>query len=99
MQQQTQLIGDVTEDKETSNVSKERTFAEIDYADQRLAGFLYRPVKIFQTEWAVGDNLYDIFDPWTLYMTHPFIIKKVQNYRYFKAELCVKVMLNGNPFY
>lgn len=99
MQQTTQLLGDVTEDKETSHVSKERTFAEIDYADQRLAGFLYRPVKIFQTDWGVGDNLYDIFDPWTLYMTHPFIIKKVQNYRYFRAELCIKVMLNGNPFY
>jgi len=98
-EQITQFLDDQNDDTEILPTQTDHTMSEIVYSDQSLPGFLSRPVKIFSTDWAVGDNLYATFDPWSLYMSHPFVIKKIQNYRFFNAKLRVKVMINGNPFY
>ena len=65
-----------------------------------LEDFLTRPVKIYETTWAVGDALrvYGIY-PWQLYLRDPVIANKVNNYAFIQGKMHIKVLINGTQWH
>ena len=63
-----------------------------------LGAFLSRPVKIDEIDILTGTFLnYDI-NPWNLWSSDPFVATKLNNFAYFRGDLMIKVVVNGNPF-
>lgn len=67
--------------------------------DATLDNFFSRPVKIFEQDWGVGSPFAFNIDPWSLYFTNPRVINRIANYKLMRADLNVKVILNGNAFH
>jgi hypothetical protein len=67
--------------------------------DATLDNFFSRPLKIYDTEWAVGTSLFFRIDPWTLYFENQKVLDRLQNYKLMTADLHIKIMLNGNAFH
>jgi hypothetical protein len=69
--------------------------------DASLGEFLKRPTQIYQYRWlengAAGWK-FDIF-PWDLYFNTPAIKNKLQGFKLLRANLKLKVLVNGSPFY
>jgi len=68
-----------------------------------LANFLSRPIEISRFEWQVAASGGGGFtplriQPWREFLTNPAIRDKVHNYRLLRGKLCVKFVINGNPF-
>lgn len=68
-------------------------------ANAEINKFLKRPVEIYSYNWGLGGLVNDSFQPWFLYMNHPSIKKKLDNYYLFKGNLRVKFVINATPFY
>jgi hypothetical protein len=64
-----------------------------------LDKFLNRPVLIQSYSIPLGGFADQVFDPWFLFMNHPSIKKKLDNYYLFRGNLKIKVVLNASPFY
>jgi hypothetical protein len=64
-----------------------------------LTSFLKRPVRIYETTWAVGDFLRDDFYPWEAYLNTPSIRRKLENYLYISGSLKLQVFINGTQFH
>lgn len=79
--------------------SPDATFGVADSNDAHLENFFSRPIKIASYNWAVGANLFESFDPWTLFFTNPRVLNRIANYNLLRCRLCVKVVLNGNGFH
>lgn len=69
--------------------------------DVPLNEFFSRPIRIAEYEWDVNasPSFNQIFDPWTLYWENARVLEKIKNYYLLKCKLCVKILINGNPFY
>lgn len=63
-----------------------------------LASFFSRPVEITSGTWAIDGELDTVFNPWNLWAINPRICNRLNNYKFFDGELCVKLVINGNPF-
>lgn len=70
-----------------------------DMSDANLDTFFSRPVKIFHENWAIGAMPDYVIDPWNLYFANPRVINRLNNYALLRANLHIKVVLNGNSFY
>lgn len=81
----------------SSNSDPTRTQQDSDDAD--LGNFFSRPVKIHSEEWGTGTSLAFDIDPWNLYFTNPRVINRIANYKLLRADLHVKVVINGNGFH
>lgn len=69
-----------------------------DTDDATLENFFSRPVKISEEEWnTVNDLNYDV-NPWQLYFNNPRVINRLTNFNLLKANLRVKIVINGNGF-
>jgi len=64
-----------------------------------LKKFVTRPVEIYSYDWAIGGSTNATIQPWYLFMNHPSIKKKFDNYYLFKGNLKVKFVINATPFY
>jgi hypothetical protein len=53
--------------------------------DATLNNFFSRPVKIFQSEWAVNSSLFARFNPWELFWENPRNAEKIRNYYMLKC--------------
>lgn len=69
-----------------------------DSADADLGNFFSRPIKIYEEEWGTGNVLASDFDPWDLYFNNPRVINRIANFKLMRANLNVKVVINGNGF-
>lgn len=71
-----------------------------DVIETGLNKFLERPVKIFETQWAISDALrtYNIY-PWKLYLRDPVIADKVNNYAFIQGNMKIKVLINGTQWH
>jgi hypothetical protein len=69
-----------------------------DADDASLANFFSRPIKIAEEEWSTSANLNFDLDPWSLYFDNPRVANRLNNFSLLKANLKVKVVLNGNGF-
>lgn len=63
-----------------------------------IANFFSRPVEITSGTWAVDGELDVVFNPWNLWAVNARISNRLNNYKFFDGELCVKLVINGNPF-
>lgn len=68
-------------------------------SDASLATFLSRPIKIFTTQWTPSAQLFDSFNPWKEYFDDFNVLQKLNRFRNLRCNMCLKIMLNGNPFY
>jgi hypothetical protein len=65
-----------------------------------LSEFLSRPIKVHEHEWVSGDDGDILQIPiWQEYFNHPTVLPKLQNFARLRADLHVKIVLNGNRFY
>ncbi|APG78571.1 hypothetical protein 2 [Wenzhou picorna-like virus 5] len=69
-----------------------------DANDASLANFFSRPIKIAEEEWSTSANLNFDIDPWSLYFDNPRVSNRLTNFSLMKANLKVKVVINGNGF-
>jgi hypothetical protein len=67
--------------------------------DTPLDTFFSRPLKIHQQQWAVGGTLGFAINPWSLYFNNPRVINRIANYKLMRADLHIKILLNGNQFH
>jgi hypothetical protein len=69
-----------------------------DKNDATLANFFCRPVKIAEQEWSTSTDLNFDLNPWSLYFDNPRVANRLTNFSLLKANLRVKVVINGNGF-
>jgi hypothetical protein len=62
-----------------------------------LSNFFSRPVKIFERNWVT--TMDEIIYPWELWSSNPRVMNRLTNFRNFRGNLHVKVVINGNSFY
>lgn len=77
----------------TANVSMD--------TDLSLQQFMARPIRIASYTWdpSIVTPYYQSFDPWSLFFGNKRVINRINNYNNMQANLKVKIMINGNPFY
>lgn len=86
----------------TVSVSGERdpTFSQGIATDSQLPHFLSRPIRIYEGEWAVGTPLADVeLDPWNAYLTDYHVRQRIDHFKLLRANLNIKVVINGSPFH
>jgi hypothetical protein len=67
-------------------------------ADADLKTFLARPVRIGEYEWTGSSAFGFHIDPWALLLSNTRVQDKIKNYKYLRANMCVEILINGNPF-
>nr|UNY41994.1 MAG: polyprotein 2 [Picornavirales sp.] len=67
--------------------------------DASLQEFFSRPIRVATYSWVVGADLFQDFDPWTLYFQNLRVINRLSNYRLLRCKLHVRFTINGNGFY
>lgn len=67
--------------------------------DASLEDFFSRPLRIGSTDWNVGATLNASYYPWDLYFKNSQVVNRIANYKILSAEMCVKVLINGNAFH
>jgi hypothetical protein len=70
----------------------------MDTSDTTLENFFQRPLKIFDTGWGTGTNLFVSFNPWSLYFNNPRVINRITNFNLMRCKLHIKIVINGNGF-
>jgi len=68
-------------------------------ADLDLGKFFERPILIASINWGVGNILQSTIDPWVSYLNSPRVANRITNYKNLRAQLHLKFVINGNPFY
>lgn len=70
------------------------------YGDADLQDYLRRPVKILDTDWTVtAGSFQTVIDPWSLFISDSGVRKRIENYRLLQGKLCIRLAINGGPFY
>jgi hypothetical protein len=69
-----------------------------DSDDATLDSFFSRPIKIFEQDWGTSTTFYESFNPWSLYFENPRVINRITNYNLLRANLKIKIVINGNGF-
>jgi len=66
-----------------------------------LGEFLSRPVRIYTFTWNESDATGTSIDlqPWFLFFSNAFILKKLDNYAFIRCKLHLKFVINASPFY
>nr|QUS52748.1 hypothetical protein 2 [Mute swan feces associated picorna-like virus 28] len=67
--------------------------------DASLDEFFSRPIRIATYSWAVNADLFQTFNPWSLYLENKRVINRICNYRLMRCKLHVRFTINGNGFY
>lgn len=67
--------------------------------DASLGAWFSRPVQIADLQWDVDSNIFERFNPWTLFWENDRNIEKIKNFHLLQAKLHVKFLINGNAFY
>lgn len=70
-----------------------------DRNDDDLGNFFSRPIKIQSYSWAVGQTLFERFNPWQDYFENARVINRIANFGLMRATLHVKFVINGNGFH
>jgi len=81
------------------NPVSDKTFDDSGMSDYELSKFLSRPVRIASYTWTEGSTILQTLNPWHLYFNDTRIKKKIDNFGLLRANLHLKVVLNGSPFY
>ena len=68
-------------------------------SDSDLGNFLERPVRIQELSWAVGQSLFESFNPWVDFLSSPRVKEKIANYELLRMNLHVKFIISGTGFH
>lgn len=73
----------------------------LNHPDEGLGEFLSRPIFIHTNTWTPGQGAAETatLDPWTLFLGNKRVINRLNNFRNFRGDLKVRIMMNGNGFY
>lgn len=63
-----------------------------------IKDFFERPIQIATYLWT-DLSFSQFLNPWLLWSRNPRVSNRLNNYRNFRGNMCVKVMVNGNQFY
>lgn len=77
----------------------DKTRGVTDTNDTQLGNFLSRPIKIADYTWSTGGFLNATMNPWSLFFNNPRVENRLNNYNLVRANLHLKVVVNGNGFY
>jgi hypothetical protein len=64
-----------------------------------ISSFLERPVRIADYTWAVGQPLFQKFNPWRLWCEDARVKEKMSHYALLRTKLHVKVVISGTGFH
>lgn len=64
-----------------------------------LNDFFARPIKIATYTWDINNSIFQAFNPWQLFFENPRVINRITNYKNLKAELHVKITINGTSMH
>lgn len=64
-----------------------------------LGEFLARPKLVYRAVWAPESNLGFSINPWGIFMSSPEIVRKLENFAYFRGDMRIKVTVAGTPFH
>lgn len=70
-----------------------------DDPETSFESFFKRPVQIFGGTWPINGSLDQKMSPWTLWMRNARIANRLSNFRTFRGNLKLKILINGNSFY
>lgn len=70
-------------------------------ADISLGKFLGRPTRIDTTVWTTATAVGSLvtLQPWYLFLNDAAIKRKIENFAFIRATLCVKTIINATPFH
>lgn len=77
----------------------DETFGVSDDSAMSLSQFLARPIRLYDINWAVGDETFFVARPWRDFLTQLRVVNRVSNYKNLRGKLHLKFTVNGNPFY
>lgn len=77
---------------------KDPTYDEVMVIDSSLSRFLERPRFLSYIPWTVGLGIASEILPWDL-TGETTIINKLNGFQYFRAKLCIRILINGTPFH
>lgn len=98
-QQTTVFHDDVPSWSLSANLSRDITFDMGSASGCDLGDFLERPVRLASYTWTVGSPLSENLDPWTTLLENVNVIARVKNFNLLRCDMCVKFVINGNPFH
>jgi len=98
-EQVTDFHDEVTPQMLDFSSSCDPTFTSDNAPDADLGSFLSRPVKVATVNYDILTALNSAYDIWYLYLNHSVIKNKIENYKYLKADLHLKFIINASPFY
>jgi len=64
-----------------------------------LEKFFSRPIRIRSTQWGVGTQFHDTFNPWLQFFNNPRVVNRLSNYKLMRATLKLKFVVSGNAFH
>lgn len=79
-------------------VSTEGSMTAHTHKGQELGSFLSRPVKISEFVWNGSTVAVPDVDPWSLFLEHPTVARKIANFKLLRGDLKLKIVINGSPF-
>jgi hypothetical protein len=80
--------------------SPDETFDDVRTSDSSIGNFLQRPLLISSFQWTVSTGTFlQTINPWSLFLENDTVVKKLDNFRLLRSNLCVKITINGNGFY
>lgn len=86
----------------TSNLSKYGPVVSIS-KNTELGQFLSRPTLVDTRSWSTTDNVGPLSGNfiyiWHSLLSDPVIKRKIENYAFLKATLCIKMLVNGTKFH
>lgn len=83
----------------TVPTAPDSTFNLANNSDSDLGNFLCRPINVATYQWDVDSPLFETLNPWTAYLTNPFIRDKIANFELLRMNLHMKVLISGTPFH
>jgi len=79
--------------------SRDATYNLANNNDSDLGDFLGRPVKVLETQWAVGQPLFERFNPWELFLANARVKEKTSYYELLRMNLHAKFVISGTGFH
>jgi len=79
--------------------SRDATYNLANNNDSDLGDFLGRPVKVLESQWVVGQPLFERFNPWDLFLTNTRVKEKTSNYELLRMNLHAKFVISGTGFH
>lgn len=68
-------------------------------SDADLGNFLQRPIRSHVFSWAVGQPLFEQFNPWSSFITNSRVAEKLANYELLRCNMNMKIVISGTGFH